>query len=98
MLYVVFYDITDNELRNKVADFLKKKGMRRVQLSVFVGELNSSRLKDVEAGLRLIYRKSKPRDRFMILILPVTDTLFKQRIVIGGEYREEEGNIVGKKC
>jgi CRISPR-associated protein Cas2 len=94
MLYVVFYDITDNELRNKVADFLKKKGMRRVQLSVFVGELNSSRLKDVEAGLRLIYRKSKPRDRFMILILPVTDTLFKQRIVIGGEYREEEGNIV----
>jgi CRISPR-associated protein, Cas2 family len=68
--------------------------MRRVQLSVFVGELNSSRLKDVEAGLRLIYRKSKPRDRFMILILPVTDTLFKQRIVIGGEYREEEGNIV----
>jgi len=60
MLYVVFYDITDNELRNKVADFLKKKGMRRVQLSVFVGELNSSRLKDVEAGLRLIYRKSKP--------------------------------------
>lgn len=94
MLYVVFYDITDNELRNKVADFLKKKGMRRVQFSVFVGELNSSRLKDVEAGLRLIYRKSKPRDRFMILILPVTDTLFKQRIVIGGEYREEEGNIV----
>ena len=94
MLYVVFYDITDNELRNKVADFLKKKGMRRVQLSVFVGELNSSRLKDVEAGLRLIYRKSKPRDRFMILILPVTDTLFKQRIVIGGEYREEESNVI----
>jgi CRISPR-associated protein, Cas2 family len=25
MLYVVFYDITDNELRNKVADFLKKR-------------------------------------------------------------------------
>jgi CRISPR-associated protein Cas2 len=94
MLYVVFYDITDNELRNKVADFLKKKGMRRVQLSVFVGELNSSRLKDVEAGLRLIYRKSKPGDMFMILILPVTDTLFKQRIVIGGKYTEEKGNIV----
>jgi len=48
----------------------------------------------VEAGLRLIYRKSKPRDRFMILILPVTDTLFKQRIVIGGEYREEESNVI----
>lgn len=94
MLYVVFYDITDNELRNKVADFLKKKGMRRVQLSVFVGELNSSRLKDVEAGLRLIYKKSKPGDRFMILILPLTDTLFKQRIVIGGEYREEESNVI----
>ncbi|QXJ28822.1 CRISPR-associated protein Cas2 [Saccharolobus shibatae B12] len=94
MLYVVFYDITDNELRNKVADFLKKKGMRRVQLSVFVKELNSSRLKDMEAGLRLIYRKSNPGGRFMILILPVTDTLFKQRIVIGGEYREEEGNVV----
>jgi len=43
MLYVVFYDISNDELRNKVASFLKKKGLSRVQYSVFLGDLNSSR-------------------------------------------------------
>ncbi len=90
MLYVIFYDISNDELRNKVSDFLKKKGLKRVQFSVFFGELNSSRLKDVEAGLRRYARMNREGDRFNVLIIPVTETQFRQRIVIGEDMREEQ--------
>lgn len=90
MLYVVFYDITDDSLRNKVSGFLKSKGLLRVQFSVFLGELNTSRLRDVEAGLRLLMKGRKPEDRFNVLILPVTEVQFKQRIVIGEDVSERD--------
>ncbi|AEE93268.1 CRISPR-associated endonuclease Cas2 [Acidianus hospitalis] len=89
MLFLVFYDITDNELRNRVSSFLKQKGLERVQLSVFLGDLNSSRLRDVEAGLRMI-RKRKGEGRFFILIVPITENQFKQRIIISDEKEDEE--------
>jgi len=95
MLYLVFYDITDNNLRNNVVGFLKKKGLHRIQYSVFLGELNSSRLKDLEAGLRMISKRKKRElgERFFILIVPITENQFKQRIVIGdtGIEESEEG-------
>ncbi|AAY81309.1 CRISPR-associated endonuclease Cas2 [Sulfolobus acidocaldarius] len=90
MLYVVFYDISDDDLRGKVADFLKKKGLVRLQFSVFFGELNSSRVKDLTAGLRLYAKRRSEGERFNVLILPVTETQFKQRIVIGGSGEHEE--------
>ncbi|BDC18765.1 CRISPR-associated endonuclease Cas2 [Acidianus sp. HS-5] len=93
MLYVVFYDITDNGMRNKVADLLKKKGLTRVQYSVFIGDLNSARLKDVVAGLRVLQRYNK-EGRFSILVLPVTQAMFSQRITIGDEFKEDEGEVV----
>ncbi|EWG06573.1 MAG: hypothetical protein ASUL_08834 [Candidatus Aramenus sulfurataquae] len=95
MLYLIFYDITDDQLRNKVADFLKKKGLTRVQFSVFFGEVNSSRLKDVVAGLRMYSKKRKSGERFNVLIVPVTENQFNQRIVIGeGEIASEESSVL----
>lgn len=97
MMYIIVYDITDDGIRNKVADFLKKKGLSRIQYSVFVGDLTSSQLKDVESGLYLLIKGVKVEDgeRLNIIIFPLTQTQFNQRIVIGKEYREsEEGNII----
>lgn len=37
MLYLVFYDITSDKLRNKVAKILTQEGFERLQLSVFLG-------------------------------------------------------------
>ncbi|QKR00762.1 CRISPR-associated endonuclease Cas2 [Metallosphaera tengchongensis] len=93
MLYLVFYDITSDGLREKVADFLKRKGLSRVQFSVFLGNLNSSRVRDVESGLRMYYRERKEGERFNVLIVPVTEVQFKQRVVIG-EVREESANVL----
>ena len=94
MLYVVFYDISNDELRNKVASFLKKKGLSRVQYSVFLGDLNSSRLKDVEAGLRMISRLRKEGERFFVIILPVTENQFKQRVVIGDRFEDLHKEVI----
>ncbi|MBP1356976.1 MAG: CRISPR-associated endonuclease Cas2 [Sulfolobus sp.] len=97
MMYIIVYDITDDGIRNKVADFLKKKGLSRIQYSVFVGDLTSSQLNDVESGLYLLIKgvKIEEGERLNIIIIPLTQTQFNQRIVIGKEYREsEEGNII----
>ncbi|ARM74585.1 CRISPR-associated endonuclease Cas2 [Acidianus manzaensis] len=94
MFYVIFYDITEDNVRNKISDYLKKKGLTRVQYSVFIGDLNSSRVKEIEAGLRLIKRKEKSNGRFSILIVPVTETQFKQRIVISNEVEEKNEDII----
>ena len=37
MIYLVFYDITSDKIRNKVAKRLVAEGYERIQLSVFAG-------------------------------------------------------------
>ncbi|BBG24962.1 CRISPR-associated endonuclease Cas2 [Sulfuracidifex tepidarius] len=90
MFYVVFYDITDSNLRQKVASFLKSRGLRRVQLSVFVGEMNSSTLKDVKSGLSRLHRTSQEGERFSVMIVPTTESLFSKRVSIPSEGVEDD--------
>ncbi|EZQ01512.1 CRISPR-associated protein Cas2 [Candidatus Acidianus copahuensis] len=98
MIYVVVYDITDNLVRGRVADFLRSKGLKRIQYSVFSGELSSSQLKDVESGLWMITRRKKKLDlgeRLSILIFPLTNNQFDQRIFIGlGKENGGEGEEI----
>ena len=86
MLTLVIYDITDDDLRNRVASFLKSKGLKRVQKSAFLGELSNSQLINVEAGLSLLIRNSKAN----IQIYPLTPASYNQRRVIGTELRYED--------
>jgi CRISPR-associated protein Cas2 len=96
MIYIIIYDITNDTLRTKIAKFLKSKGLRRVQWSAFVGNLNSTQLKDVESGLTLLIRRNKKveGDRRNIQIYPLTEKQFEQRIVIGDSEEEEEENVL----
>ncbi|AAL62620.1 CRISPR-associated endonuclease Cas2 [Pyrobaculum aerophilum] len=54
MYVVVAYDITEDEVRNKVADALKAYGLERIQRSVFVGRINPALLKDLVERLKRI--------------------------------------------
>lgn len=87
MLTLIIYDITDDELRNKVASFLKSKGLKRIQKSAFLGELTSSERVNVEAGLRIII---KGYERVNIQIFPLTPASYNQRSVIGAEMTYDE--------
>jgi len=59
VLVWIIYDITEDKPRNKVAKLLKKSGLFRVQKSVFLGKLNSSRFDELgEQCLDLINEKT----------------------------------------
>lgn len=88
ILTLVIYDITDDEVRGKVASFLRSKGLRRIQKSAFLGDLASSERINVEAGLRALVRGAKAN----VQIYPLTPASYSQRTVIGVEidYEEDE--------
>jgi len=51
-LYViVIYDISSNETRLKLANYLKVKGFTRIQRSAFIGRPLPATLRDVERAL-----------------------------------------------
>jgi len=89
MLTLVIYDITDDDLRLKVAKFLRSKGLKRIQKSAFMGPLTSSERANLVAGLR---RLVKGHDKVNIQIYPLTEASYSRRIMIGVQvnYDEEE--------
>lgn len=51
MLTWVLYDIQKDKARNKVAKLCLKAGIYRVQLSVFLGEMNKTRRKELRCQI-----------------------------------------------
>jgi len=79
-LILVIYDISDDGLRLKVADFLRSKGLTRVQKSAFVGPATSALRIEVEAGLKRLVRGKKGVN---IQIYPIPPSSYSRRVVIG---------------
>lgn len=86
LMTLVIYDIRDDQLRLKVAEFLKSRGLRRVQWSAFLGPLTDSQRTDVVAGLRRLVRG----ERANVQVYPLTPASYSMRIVIGVPLYEEE--------
>ncbi|MDD4157621.1 MAG: CRISPR-associated endonuclease Cas2 [Candidatus Cloacimonetes bacterium] len=51
MLTWVIYDIPKDKIRNKVAKLCLEAGIYRVQKSVFLGDLNSTQLKELKISI-----------------------------------------------
>ncbi len=47
MQTLVVYDISDDNIRNRLAEFLKDFGLERIQKSAFLGDLSSQERKDL---------------------------------------------------
>ncbi len=91
MLTLIIYDITEDEVRLRVADFLKVKGLKRIQKSAFIGDLTSSQKADIEAFLRRLVKNARAN----IQIYPLTPASYNMRIVIGVEISyDEEGHVL----
>ena len=67
MLYLIFYDITSNSIRNKVAKILIQEGYERLQLSVFLGLENIGKQVSIQLEELL---KAEPEAKFYMLPLP----------------------------
>ena len=88
LITLVIYDIPDDNLRLKVAKYLRSRGLRRIQKSAFAGPLSSSGRVELVAGLRRIVEGQKVN----IQVYPLTPASYRQRVIIGVEldYEEEE--------
>ena len=67
MLYLIFYDITSNSIRNKVAKILIQEGYERLQLSVFLGLENIGKQVSIQLEELL---KAEPEAKFYMVPLP----------------------------
>ena len=58
-LYVVVYDFRANRLRNKCVTFCLDAGLKRVQLSVFCGQLSDRGKRRLEQRLALLLKEEE---------------------------------------
>ncbi len=93
MRYLIIYDITDDNLRTKVAEILKNYGLRRIQYSGFIGELRRSKLNSLKSELRQLLRGPRNEKEVRnVQIYPLCDACFRSAERIGelGRYAERE--------
>ncbi len=83
MLILVIYDITEDEVRQKVANLLLQYGFKRIQRSAYIGKIPNHILKELEIKLRKIMKTAHGN----IQIFKITKQQYRSRIEIG--YREE---------
>ncbi len=88
---LVIYDISDDDLRNQIATFLKSKGLKRIQRSAFLGPTTPSLTREIEAGIRRLVRGYNGVN---IQLFTLTKTCFNSRIIIGDVKEEEEEDFV----
>lgn len=89
-IVLVIYDITDDDLRYKVANFLKKYGLRRIQKSAFAGPLSSSKRSEVVTGLKRLVKGPKVN----VQVYSLTEQIFRTREVIGEEINYEDESVI----
>lgn len=87
---LIIYDITDDNLRNKIATILKDFGCMRIQKSAFLGDLNTN-LRD---KLKIKLEKILGDEFGNIQIYPLCSKCFGLRKNIGENYNVEEEMIL----
>ncbi len=83
-LVIVVYDIGDNDARRKYSDYLKTKGLVRLQRSMFMGRISSQTLKDV---IR-VSRKYIDENKDIIHIIPITLYAYNHIIALGRPFTD----------
>lgn len=90
MKVLVIYDISDDEVRAKLAEDLKRLGLSRIQRSAFMGATNPSALKDLKRVCGLRARGSSD----VVHIVQLCDYDWKKIAVIGKPWSEGLGGDI----
>jgi len=85
LLVWVIYDITDNGIRHKVSGRCKNYGLYRVQMSVFLGDLNSND----RNSLAIECEELIDTERDSVYVFPMDEQSFKQVKLIGQAFDKE---------
>jgi len=79
MLVWVIYDIEKNKARNKVAKACLGAGLYRVQLSVFLGDMNPNRIDELSIKINALIDESRDR----VYIFPMCKDDFSKVKLLG---------------
>ncbi|MBS7644274.1 CRISPR-associated endonuclease Cas2 [Candidatus Bathyarchaeota archaeon] len=85
MRHLVIYDITDDNLRNRISELLKDYGLTRIQYSAFIGNLSRHKLSSLLVDLKNLIGELVEN----VQIYPVCDLCFKGRREVGKPKRYE---------
>lgn len=81
MIYFVMYDIEDDKVRKRIADYLMEKGLTRVQKSIFLGETHQRAYRQIGVTLAEIQDSYDNHDS--IFMVPTTEEQLKNMHIIG---------------
>lgn len=88
MPHLMIYDISNNRQRQKVANKLLQYGMERIQLSVYIGDIQTSKLPQLFRAIEQLMKvKSHSKDKFMHLRL--SKSQIRQMYSIGEEIDQD---------
>ncbi len=83
---IVAYDISNDEVRRRVAEWLLSHGFARVQRSLYVARGGVALARDVE---RFVRKLIDPRTD-VVHVVVVSDLEWSRRIVVGGSDAESD--------
>lgn len=92
MIYLIMYDITDNNLRTKIAKKLIKEGAERIQFSVFVTHIDPLKNNLYKQMSNLLINDAEAK----LFIIPVLKRNFYRTKIIG-KFEEEVAYLAGDK-
>ena len=81
---IVFYDIENDKVRSHIAKFLIRNGLKRIQKSVFLGNLHPSTYQVIQMKLQEVQENYKNEDS--IWIVPMHSDQMNNTCVIGNEF------------
>ncbi len=81
MHYVVVYDITADNLRNKVSSRLKDYGLERIQYSAFQGTLSTNGVNSLKTDMKKLLNDGEETDS--VVVFPLYSSCFNGRESIG---------------
>ncbi|NLI75618.1 MAG: CRISPR-associated endonuclease Cas2 [Candidatus Riflebacteria bacterium] len=85
LLVWVVYDISLDKTRTKLAKLCKKRGLSRVQKSVFLGTLNRTEIDE----LALMFRDAIEESEDSVYIFPMCQPDFQKTRLIGRAFDRE---------
>jgi len=87
MQTLIIYDIEEDRIRNKIAEFCKDYGLERIQYSAFQGDLNRNRREELFLKLRKLLGKNKGN----IQVFPICEKDLALRKMVKNESAGTEG-------
>ncbi len=85
MYHIIMYDIQEDKMRLKLAKLLEQRGLIRIQMSVFIGQIEGKNLRMLELEIdKKVREHCQIADK--ILILQITQEHLEQARWIGDKH------------